>query len=429
VAEYPGRYTNTGAGATRLRFGMNSELPGIGLLDASLVQSDLHWERPFTDGDAGNLRNDLDLSLSGGRRWRGDYREAALWYVRSRWEFPGGTERGGRLGMRLQYEPRVDTTHHLLLRADAERTFALFQESSSGRRPGGSRLVGGLTAADTWNGGGLLTGKLALRFEGARFSPDGGGENRSYARAGGALAAEYGDSLGPGLFAGLSRAWRWASLDETFGFWSRDRPNRFMDLTEVESGISKVYGDPSLGPVETNWAGGGLRWLGGQSGSVRFQFGLRQWEGVRAVQRAFYSVYVRRRQPGFTTLETILDGRLQLPGPFSAAAAATVSEAGREQPPMPERWGWASLRYNGEFFNGQLRLLADVTLRHWGAYDTGEFSQEAVNQLDATVSMRIISLELYYSMPNLNGQPYTYAPGYPGIHTSEIWGFRWILLN
>jgi hypothetical protein len=393
------------------------------------MQSDLKWQRPFFSGTSTNRRDDADITLSGGRRWRGDYREIAVWYTRSRWGYPGGSEDGSRAGGRILWEPRLSEVNQLLLTADIDRAGARFQPLASGVAPGGQRFVSGFTVSDRYSRG-LLHLKGSVRGEIARYTDRNTDDNPfSYTRGGGHVSALFGDTLGFGVELGATKSWRWASLDETYGFWSRDEPNRFMDLRDIEEGINKVYGDPSLGPIETTWSGGGLRWIFNDNRLLRFRVGRRQWSSTHDVQEAFYSVYVRRELPGFDAIEASGEMDLRIAGPFSASGAWTYMNAGDREFPMPEQWGWLSLRSDHRYYNGQLLIRGDVTLRHFGEYSSSEYHQPARNLVDLSVRVILLGFELYYSRTNVTQEMYEYAPGYTGMHLGEVWGIRWVLLN
>lgn len=428
ITQYRGRYEHTEAASSRLRFGMNT-ITHLGLLDLSWIESDLKWERPFVIGTTTNRREEIDIALSGGRRWQGNYRELAAWYGRSRFGYPGGSEDGNRLGARLQWEPRLGVSHQLLLRSDIERVAMRMQPLTDGRIPGGSRFVLGTTLQDDWRRG-LLRAVAALRGEASQYSNVIGDTSPfGYGRAGGRFALELGDSLGPRGEAGITRSWRLPSLDETFGFWYRDQPSRSMDLIDIPGGINKVYGNPTLKPIMTTWKGAGVRWVLHDRRQIRLRVGQRSWDRMYTITQQYYGIYGRSEVEGFDALEATGQMDVHLWGPFSTAGAYTWLDLGDRQAPMPERWGWASLRTFNSFYGGQLLVMTAATARHWGEYNYAGFQQKEELQLDLMVTLEIQGLQVFYSRSNLNDQIYSYTPGFPGSHRNEIWGVRWNLRN
>ncbi|MFH0883075.1 MAG: hypothetical protein V2A56_08820 [bacterium] len=429
VSEYRGRYTNTAAKTTILRSGFNTLLENVGLLNIHWMESDLNWREPFERGSSSDRRDDVDIALAGGRRHLGNFREMAAWYVRSRSGYPGGNEDGYRMGVRLQWEPRPVETHQFLLRGDLEQTAARYEVTSGGATPGGNRLVAGATLGDEIRLG-YLDLKAVLRSEAEQhISRNETIPKQSHGRIGGAFNGAFGDSTGPALMGSISSSWRWPALDETFGYWSLNSPGRFMDLITIPEGVSKVYGNPSLGPVETTWMGGGIRWRLPRGLGAQVQVGRRTWSGLTTLQEHLYSIYLRTVQPDRSGMEVTGSAELPLPGPFTVNGAWTWTDTWKEGDPAPQTWGWSALRYDNTFYHEQLRVRGSITARHYGEYRAADHLENASTQLDLLLSIQIFNFEVYYGSRNAGNDIYNFAVGYPGMHRGEVWGVRWILLN
>ena len=429
VSEYRGRYTNTSAKTTILRTGFSTLLEGMGEFNIHWLENDLKWRAPYATGSFSNKRDDIDISLSGGRRHLGNYREAAGWYVRSGFGYPGGSEDGYRMGFRLQWEPRPSESHQFLLRTDVEQTGARFEVTTGGATPGGQRVVGGATLGDDMRFG-LLHVNAVLRGEAEQHvARDTSIPKQKHGRIGGTLDGAFGDSLGPALIGSVTSSWRWPALDETFGYWSLNSPSRFMDLITIPEGVSKVFGNPALGPIETVWAGGGLRWRLRDGMGVQVQVGQRSWSGLTTIEEQIYSLYLRAVLPDRSGMEVTGSAELPLPGPFTLDGAWTWTDAWQENDPVPQTWGWSALRFDHRYYHGQLRVRSSVTVRHYGEYRTVGHLENASTQIDLLLSIQIFDFEAYYGSRNAGSDIYNFAVGYPGMHRGEVWGVRWILLN
>ncbi len=429
VSEYRGRYTNTAAKSTILRTGFSTLLERMGQFSVHWMENDLLWGEPFRSGTSSNRRDDVDIALSGGRRHLGNFREAAVWYVRSRSGYPGGNEDGYRMGARLQWEPRIAKFNQLLIRGDLEQTGGRFEVTGGGATPGGQRIVAGGTLSDRLHVG-VLRLKAVLRGEGEQHvSRNETIPKQSHGRIGGTLDGALGDTTGPALLGSVSSSWRWPALDETFGFWSVDSPNRFMDLVTIPQGVSKVYGNPSLGPVETTWMGGGIRWRLPSGLGAQVQAGRRTWSGLTKLEEQVFSIYVRTVLPDREGLEVNGSAAIPLAGPFTLNGAWTWTDAWKTGDPVPRSWGWAALRFDRHYYNGQLRVRSSITARQYGEYRSADHLEPASTQLDLLLSIQIFDFEVYYGSHNAGSDIYSFAEGYPGMHRGEVWGVRWILLN
>jgi len=429
VSEYKGRYANTASKATILRFGAKTFVTNIGMLDFHWLETDLRWAEPFESNASSTKREDFDLALTGGRHAYGNYRELATWYVRSRHGYPGGKEDANRLGIRAQWEPRLSEHQQFMIRGDIERTAARYEATSSGYSPGGDRVVAGATVSDDISSG-IFDLKASARAEGARYnSRDSSVPDRSLPRIGGNLSGRVGDTLGVSLLADLTSSWRWPSMDESFGFWSVNSPNRSMDLFAVPEGVSKVYGNPSLKPIGTIWMGAGVQWVSKSGLTTRLNAGQRTWNNRIRVSENVYGLYVYDNIPARTGMELNSLVKVPLPMALSLHSSWTWTDLWETGDPVPETWGWASLRFDNEYYNGQLHVHASVTGEYWGEYTYDGVVEEAEIQLNLLAQIQISHFQVYFGLDNATSRKFDTTPGYPGMHRAELWGVRWIMYN
>ncbi len=427
IGEYEGRYPNTYANTSHLRAGLLESIRGVGRLNLYWMQYRNKYGEPRTTDERNIHRNDVDVVFSGGVPGEGSYRELGLWYVRNTRKYGAFSEDGNRLGGRVVWKEYRLKDHEIVLRADLERTAARFVRRPTEIDPQGRRWVAGLGGGDEFQRG-WLTVRLHLRGEySLRAGIPDTTEAATDLRVGGSLYGDFGPEVGPGALGLVSRSWRWPSLDESFGYWSVDDPERWMDRAPLPQGTLYYRGNPALEPVMSTFAGGGVRYHFDRRGTVRLTAGVRNWSDPIEIVYAGSDTYTRRNLGSVTALELQAYGDVPVWGPVSVAGAWTYSDGVEQGDPVPETWGWGSLRVDQQFYNGQLQ----VRLAANGTYYDETTYQNQLNEsaffVDGVLRIRVLAFEVNYGRTNLLEQKYEHFPGYPAMHRGEFWGVRWHL--
>ncbi len=426
--EYAGRKPNTDSKTIYLRLGGRQKIYDWGWLELAWMQNRIDFGYANEPGIRRTHRNDLDAIFTRSTHSDSVNWLAAAWYVRSERKYLGGREDGNRLGMRLRFQ-RQFSVHELAFQTDVERTAALFGTFPIRENPKGERLVTGVTASDKLTLG-LLNTDIALRGElGDRaVHPDGRGR-KLLPRLGGTGSVDIGDTLGHGLLGLASLGWRWPSLDQSYGFWAINSPERYNDLFPVPDSSFTYSGNAALDPVGGLFAGGGYRYRFSEDRLVKLTAGYRKY---------IDPVVTVETQPKHFTRETGEDvdgleftGFAWTPswGPWSMTGAWTWSALPDEGVPVPNTWGFAGLRFEKFFYEGQLRVRASTDARYWGSYTYLGVEEPGVWHLNALLSVKVISFEIYIGNINILSNQYEFQPGYPSMFREEIWGVRWTLWN
>ncbi len=428
IGEYQGRYSNTEANTSLIRLGGNKYYYNIGLVTLNWMQSRIDQGRALLTGNAGIHRNDLDLIVSSGNRDSLNYREVGLWYVRMQRGYSVGSEDGNRVGARFVQNYTFKKHHKLVFRTDFERSALRIAQPTYAGFPEGSRSVGGISIMDRVE---LTKLKINASIRSEYYSTSSSQDTittDSKIQIGGSLASEYGNTEGLGLLSLLSSSWRWPSLDESFGYWNNDAPERWM-----ESGFypnQTVYqGNPDLKPIKTNYGGLGIRYNFNSNSNIRIMAGIRRWQDPIGNVTIADTVRTKTNLSNLTLNEMTAHANFKLIGPFSFAGSYTWSDAPTYNLIMPEYWGWESLRFDDTFYDGNLIINIALTRRHFGESTYAGIKKEATSFYDGLIRMRISQFEAFIGNNNYYSAHYTLIPNYVDQHKTEIWGVRWILFD
>ncbi len=427
IAEFQGRYANTVANTSHLRIGGRQTIRNVGVLSAQWMETRDRWGRAFDTKTSSFHRNDIDISLSSGEPGDSLYREVAAWYVRSQSGFGYGDEDGNRLGLRAQQGVAGFYGHNLAVRADVERTAARFNRRKNNIDPQASRLTAGIGAEDQYTFGPFeLQGSLRTEYSTISLQPDTTDVDDTML-IGGSASATYSITDSLRVLGLVSSSWRYPGLDESAGYWSVRTPDRWMDILPVPDYTTYYYGEPTLKPVKTDYAGAGVTMGWPDYRQVYVMSGVRQWRDQIITYVESDIAWTRKNTVNYTTYETSAYAWTPIWGPISAAGSFTYAEPITPTAPVPETYGWASLRFMDFYYEGQLRIRATVNAYYWGEYQTSSYTQDAAILYDAILNARIFNFEAYFGVRNLRSTPYQFIPGYPNMHRSEIWGVRWLL--
>ncbi len=426
--QYEGRKPNTDSQPTWIRLGGRQKLYDWGYLDFAWMQNRIEYGYADRSGIRRTHRNDVDLAFT--RNTHGDSLRwtAAGWYVRSERKYYRGKEDGNRLGFRFNHQRQL-TNREVELQLDVERTAALFGTFPVIENPKGDRTVAGLTASDKLTLD-LFTAGLSLRAEtGNRAEKADGSGERWLTRFGGTVNAELGDSTGHGLLGLATLGWRWPSLDESYGFWKTNTPERYVDLFPVPDSILSYSGNGALDPVGGLFAGGGYRYRINERYHLRVMAGYRKYIDPINVVMTAPKTYTRETGDDVDGLEVTGFAWLPVWGPFSTTGSWTMSSLPDEGVPIPNEWGFAGLRYEQFFYNGQLRWRATADARYWGDYTYLGVTEEGRWHFNGMISAKVLSFEVYFGYNNFLSNLYEFQPGYPSMFREEFWGVRWTLWN
>ncbi|HEX03628.1 MAG TPA: hypothetical protein ENH10_00520 [Bacteroidetes bacterium] len=430
ITEFQGRFNNTAANTSNLRIGGRRTLRGIGQLSIQWMEFRDQWYRPFDAGRSGIRRNDIDVSLSSGVP--GDsclYRELGLWYVRNESSYRYGNEDGNRLGMKFEQGFGDLNGHDLLARVDVERIAARFTRRPTEIDPHAARTTTGLSLTDRVTFGKIdLQGSLRAEYSTLKVSPD-TVEFDDNLMAGGSVSASYSLTDSLRLFGLASSSWRYPGLDETTGYWSVRTPDRWMDVLPVPDYTTFYHGNPALKPVKTDYVGAGVAMSWPEYRQIHVQSGIRQWRDQILPYAMTPNVWTRDNYENYNSLESTVYAWTPLYGPVSAAASFTYAEPITPAAPVPEIFGWASLRFMDHYYWNQLRIRATVTAYFWDEYQTATYYQESAWTYDAILNFKVFNFEAYYGTRNVMGAPYQFIPSFPNMHRDEIWGVRWVLFD
>ncbi len=428
IGEYRGRRRNSSANTSQLRLGARQKLGQYGYLDFSWLQTRIRHGRAFYSGHNRYHRNDIDLT------WLNTVSEDQLpimvsgWYTRSERGFYSGSENGYRLGGALNFAHQADN-HNLSFRIDTERIGALFGNYPFRQNPKGSREIYGITLSDKISSN-IFSLDVSARGEAGTISthPDGRGREILF-KPGGSAMLDIGKPQGIGVLGLTSMGWRWPGLDESYGFWSINRPERFMDLVPLPDSAATYIGRGDLQPVGGIFTGGGLRWNQVKNHSARIMAGYRSYIDPISTQPDTNNVWTPVQAGERSGIEITGLGDLKIYGPFSIASAFTWTDLINEGEPLPEIWGWGSVRYENLFYNGQLRVRISLTSNYWGEYTHQDQTEEASWIHNGLISIKIMNFEFYWGTNNIFSNLYEYQPGYASMFREEIWGVRWNLLD
>lgn len=426
IGEYEGRYTNSQAATSLLRLGARRDFGPLGSLEIDWMQSRVRHGEPLGSRSLSQHRNDLDLLWAVGDREDPARLETAGWYVRSRRGYGTGEEDGNRLGGRVSLFLRAGR-HHLAGRVDYERQAAAFQPIRGFGTPKGERFVGGVTLSDLYTSP-TLRAAAGFRGEvGTVGKVNKPGERRLLPMAGGWASFDWGGRGGPGLIGTATRGWRWPALDESYGRWVADPPERLMDPVPLPADAASYTGNGALEPFTGTYAGLGARWRFDGGRSVQLLAGLRRWGGPPEPRETAPGVFSMKPGPSRGGPEITGSGRVPLYGPFSLAGAWTYSEAGDPEAPIPAQWGYGGLRFENLYYDGELRMRVSLNARYWGEWTTTAGRQPAGWVYDGVITAKIFDFEAYWGTNNLLDSTYAFLPGRPMMHRDEIWGVRWVL--
>jgi hypothetical protein len=428
IGEYVGRYTNTEANTSLIRLGGNKYYYNIGLITLNWMQTRLDHGRARLYGNAKVHRNDLDLIVSSGHRDNPNYRELGLWYVRMQRGYSTGSEDGNRVGGRFVQNLALKENHMLIFRADLERTALHIAQLTQSGYPEGSRLVGGISMMDRID---LSKLKINTSIRSEYYSTSSTQDtisSDSEFLVGGSFAADYGNPVGIGLQSLLSSSWRWPSLDESFGYWHNDAPERWME-GEIYPVHSIYQGNPDLKPVKTNYGGLGLRYNFNDNSNIKIMAGIRNWDNPIDNIIIADTVLTKINVSSLSVNEFTANGNVHLIGPFSVAGSYTWTDAPTYNKMIPEYWGWESLRFDDSYYNGNLVVKLSLTHRHLSESTYAGITQEATSFYDGLIRMRIGQFEAFIGNNNYFSEYYTLIPNYKDQHKTEIWGVRWILFD
>lgn len=409
-----------------LHVGAIQRVEGIGDLYVNWNQSRNEYGRAFGRGTAGTHRNDFDMILSGGQKNGKSHREVGLWYVRNRSDYRYGNEDGNRLGTRFNYTNKLAEGNVLNLRTDIERTAAKLRRNLRGADSKGERLVAGITAENR-----LVLSSInvnsSIRSEYGRLEGnDDSLSTKGKMMFGGSMKLEYPTKGNYTIFGELVSSWRWPSMDESYGYWNDNSPDRWMDQLQIPQG-SDYQGNGDLEPVKNTFMGAGIQ----RNDSTKYQLylisGLRKWDNQISTVYLGNDLYSTKQTSSYTIFETKSYFWQRIFGPFSMASSLSYYR-NLDNDVFTEDYvyGWGSLRYDDEFYNGQLNIKASVTARY-----IEDFANPLENAmiLDALLRMRIMSFEVFWGTNNFNDEYYEYIHGYPNMHRDEIWGVRWLMIG
>ena len=428
VGEYRGRLWNSTANSSQIRLGAQQHLNNWGRLGVYWMQARITHGRVFEPGTLKQHRNDLDIIWNKGERDDRHRFEAAAWYVRSQRGYSHGDEDGNRLGARLRYS-QLYHNHLITLALDREIIAARFNRDPLNPTPKGDRTIYGLTLSDKADMK-LLRFVTAVRGETGDVPEDSAGSNRTWIqRFSGAASLDFGDTLGPGILATASRSWRWPALDETYGSWRNRSPERLLLPIGIPDSLISYSGDYRLEPTGGTFAGIGARWNVDQDRFLRIVTGLRTWSGPIFPKEIAQDVWTSAEGEDISQTEITAIGWIDMIGPWSLAGSATWIDDIDRRIPVPETWGWASLRFERPYYNGQLRMRIGLTANYLGEYWHDRTRREQEWIFDGLISARVFRFEVYWGTNNLRDGYYEWIPGFPIMHRDEIWGVRWLLFE
>ncbi|MBD3166659.1 hypothetical protein GF324_08670 [bacterium] len=447
VGESKNRYQNTDAGTFLLRLGNEFNLDDKGMLGLYWMQSNVQVGRRVPDdgffttppGQDTYRQHDIDIVWRKGAPTDTATWEAGAWWVR---QFRTYDQHSVHSGGRLAHD-RLFGRHRVSLEADAEYRAAKLGREEEGPDAHGHRTVFGATLGDRYRSS-KLRWDLHTRIEAGTTTNDTLGPDSSLAIdtdtellpvLGGAGMLELGDTTGFALIGQTHLGWRWPGLDEAYGHWTLLHPERDLDPNPLPDTLLSYWGNGALDPVGGLFAGGGTVYRWNEPYEARVTVGYRRYINPVETVEVRPLEFSTRNGDDRDGLEATLYGWVPLGWePLSLAGAFTWSELGNEGQAVPKRWGWSELRFEKEFYHGQLRLRAAVQGQYLGAYDypvraDSTFRQPALGMLDYRLYIGILNFELMLGVRNQFSTQYHYLPGYPSYWREEIWQVRWTLFN
>jgi len=438
IGEYRGARLNSKANISLVRLGGEQNYGRYGCLGLYWMQTRLDYGEPLGVKSNSIHRNDLDLIWRSGVETDTLYAEVGGWYTRNKQGYGYNDEDGYRLGLRASLTRKYNSQESTWF-SSAERVAARFARTPGKEAPKGLCDISALGLEERYRKD-KLSIRLGLRME--LFSSSeipAEGDRDIHFRAGGSLDFDFGDSLGLGILETTSLGWRPPGLDETYGFWTIHSPQTSMDLNPVPDSSLKYEGNKELtDPVGGFFSGVGGRWNFPNQRYFRIIAGYRSIinplhpveivspAGGDAYATTIWTTQKLGEQEGY---ELTSIGWIDLYGPFSLAGSYTWSNVGDEEEPVPDSWGWASLRFLNHYYQGQLRLRITLTARYWGTYKYQDSVQPAEWFWDGLIHARIFNFEVYWGTNNITSRRYEFLPSYPAMHRDEIWGVRWILFD
>ncbi len=441
IGEYEGRYVNSAASSTLIRMGGEFNLGTSGILGVYYNQSRLRYWNDRSTGKSHNRRHDLDLI------WRlhapsdTSFYEIGAWHTSS---FRKYNEYGTRNGIRFRMDRLLDK-HRLTLSADAEHLSATLNRFEHKADPKGKRTIVGVTLSDLYYSDFLRINGSVRTETGSigtvESTPDSASNMldaglKYILRPGGSFTAEYGDTAGMTFIGTSSLGWRWPGLNESYGHWTITRHESDTDPVFPPTGWYRYEGTASLKPVGGLFAGIGGMYRFDSNRSVRIMAGYRRYIDPITQVVVSDSLWSNKNDDDLEGFEFDAEGWIHIYKPVSFAFSMTYCNIGDKNQPIPEYYGWTSLRYEQEFYNGQLRFRSALTGYLNGEYTYNEVlaggstllhRQSDSFQLDYHIAARVLSFELFWGIRNQFSERYEYIPEYPSLYREEYWGVRWVL--